>query len=140
MSRRNRLYLDTSAYLCMLLAQKGGQQLSDETAKGILLSSVLLLVEARRSLVRLARERVITAAHYQGLLNRVEEDAGLLVLRDVTVDLCELSPLPSVLTPRSLDLVHLRTALWFHGEEKIDRFVTTDLAQQGAAKELGLPV
>jgi hypothetical protein len=124
----------------MLLAQKGSEQLSDETANATLLSSVLLVVEARRSLVRLARERVISAALFDTLIDRVEHDAGLLMLRDVTLDLCHVSPLPTVVTPRSLDLIHLRTALWFHGEENIDRFVTTDLAQQGAARELGLPV
>jgi hypothetical protein len=48
--------------------------------------------------------------------------------------------MPPVATPRTLDLVHLRTALWFHGAQKIDRFVTMDAAQEQAAKELGLPV
>ncbi|MBI3490255.1 MAG: hypothetical protein HY047_00400, partial [Acidobacteria bacterium] len=50
------------------------------------------------------------------------------------------SVLPPVATPRSLDLAHLRTAPWFHATEPIDRFVTTDGAQETAAKELGLPV
>lgn len=40
----------------------------------------------------------------------------------------------------SLDLAHLRTALWFHAEGAIDRFVTLDESQAGAARELGLPV
>jgi len=48
--------------------------------------------------------------------------------------------LPAVATPRSLDLAHLRTALWFHAAERIDRFLTMDAAQEAAAKELGLPV
>jgi hypothetical protein len=37
-------------------------------------------------------------------------------------------------------LPRLRTALWFHAAQKIDRFVTMDTAQEQAAKELGLPV
>jgi hypothetical protein len=45
-----------------------------------------------------------------------------------------------VSTPRSLDLAHLRTALWFHTAEPLDRFVTLDVSQEDAAKELGLPV
>jgi acyl-CoA thioesterase len=48
--------------------------------------------------------------------------------------------LPAVATPRSLDVAHLRTALWFHSPERIDRFVTMDASQEAAAKELGLPV
>jgi hypothetical protein len=47
---------------------------------------------------------------------------------------------PDLVTPRSLDLAHLWTALWFHASAKIDRFVTMDGAQAQAAKELGLPV
>ncbi len=43
-------------------------------------------------------------------------------------------------TPRSLDLAHLRTALWFHRDTRLTRFATLDTAQEQAAKELGLPV
>jgi hypothetical protein len=47
--------------------------------------------------------------------------------------------MPAVSTPRSLDLVHLRTALSFNSVEPIDRFITSDEPQRQAAKELGLP-
>ena len=73
-------------------------------------------------------------------MDRVDEDTALFVFRDLTLDLCASSPLPPVATPRSLDLAHLRTALWFHAAEPLDRFVTTDAAQETAARELGLPV
>ena len=73
-------------------------------------------------------------------MERVEADTESFVLRDLTLDLCTSNPLPAVATPRSLDLVHLRTALWFHASEPIDRFVTMDASQEAAAKELGLPV
>jgi hypothetical protein len=62
------------------------------------------------------------------------------VLRDLTLDLCASNVLPAVSTPRSLDLAHLRTALWFHAAEPIDRFVTLDASQAQAARELGLPL
>jgi hypothetical protein len=45
-----------------------------------------------------------------------------------------------VTTPRSLDLAHLRTALWFHASEPVHRFVTMDRDQRQAAQEMGLPV
>ena len=51
-----RIYLDTSAYLCILLGEAGSERLSKETASAELLSSVLLVLEATRTLVRLARE------------------------------------------------------------------------------------
>ncbi len=124
----------------MLLAEDGAARLSAETAGAELLSSVLLVLETRRNLVRLAREGTLTPAQYKTCLDRVDEDQELFVLRDLTLDLCESNPLPAIVTPRSLDLAQLRTALWFHRETRIDRFVTMDSAQEEAAKELGLPV
>jgi hypothetical protein len=72
-------------------------------------------------------------------MDRVEADMRLFVLRDLTLEPCESNIVPAIATPRSLDLAHLRTALWFHAAERIERFVTMDSSQQQAAKELGLP-
>lgn len=135
-----RLYVDTSAYLCILLGEDDAARLSAETAGAELLSSVLLVLETRRNLIRLARDGVLTAPQYQTCWDRLEADQQLFVLRDLTLDLCDASILPAISTPRSLDLAHLRTALWFHGEARLTRFVTMDGSQEQAAKELGLPV
>jgi predicted nucleic acid-binding protein len=135
-----RLYVDTSAYLCILLGEEGSARLSMETDAAELLSSVLLVLEARRNLIRLARDGTLTPERFQTCLDRLEQDTSLFVLRDLTLDLCQSHVLPAVNTPRSLDLAHLRTALWFHAAEKIDRFVTMDGSQEEAAKELGLPI
>jgi hypothetical protein len=139
-TRRHRLYLDTSAYLCVLLNEKGWERLSEETVEAEVLSSVLLILEARRNLIRLTREAALTAERYKACMERVDADTDHFVLRDLTLDLCESNTLPAIATPRSLDLAHLRTALWFHALDRIDRFVTMDASQQQAAKELGLPV
>ena len=138
--RPKRVYLDTSAYLCMLLGQDGWQRVVELTAEAEILSSVILALESRRNLIRLARQGALTPALYQSCLERVDADTTRFALRDLTLDLCSSNRVPAVATPRSLDLVHLRTALWFHGSEPIDRFVTMDASQQAAAKELGLPV
>lgn len=135
-----RLYLDTSAYLCILLAEDGWGRLSEDTAGAELLSSVLLVLEAKRNLVRLAREGALTPEQYKTCMDRVEEDTQILVLRDLTLDLCASNILPAIATPRSLDLAHVRTALWFHAAEPVTRFVTIDASQRQAARELGLPV
>ena len=137
---RTRLYLDTSAYLCILLGEDGSERLSRETDAAELLSSVLLVLEARRSLIRLARGGTLTPDRYKISLDRLEQDVSRFVLRDLTLDLCQSMALPAVTTPRSLDLAHLRTALWFHAAEPIARFVTMDTSQEQAARELGLPV
>ncbi len=138
--RARRLYLDTSAYLCILLAEEGSQRLSEETAGAELLSSVLLVLETKRNLIRLTRDGTLTAEQYKTCMERVEEDSKLFELRDLTLDLFESNVLPAISTPRSLDLAHLRTAFWFHAADNIDRFVTLDSLQKQAAKELGLPV
>jgi hypothetical protein len=139
-SRRRRLYLDTSAYLCILLGEDGWERLSEETADAELISSVLLVLEARRNLIQLAREGALSQDQYKGCMERLDADTRLFALRDLTLDLCASNILPAIATPRSLDLAHLRTALWFHTPDRIDRFVTVDASQQEAAKELGLPV
>jgi len=136
---KRRLYLDTSAYLCILLGDAGAQRLSEETAGAELCSSVLLLLESRRNLIRLARESVLTTDHYERCMTRVTKDVDHFLLRDLTLDLCDALPIPAVLTPRSLDLGHLRTALWFHTDHPLTRFVTLDSAQAQSARELGLP-
>ena len=136
----SRLYLDSSAYLCILLGEDGSERLSRETAGADLLSSVLLVLETRRTLIRLAREGVLKPGQYKACMERLEADVERFVLRDLTLDLCQSGLVPPISTPRSLDLAHLRTALWFHGEAPIDRFVTMDAAQGEAARELDLPV
>lgn len=135
-----RLYLDTSAYLCVLLGEEHADAISKETKGAELLSSVLLILETRRNLVRLAREGSLKPREFNACLERLGQDQRRFQLRDLTLDLCQSSALPAMSTPRSLDLAHLRTALWFHGEGAIDRFVTLDDSQSEAARELGLPV
>lgn len=138
-SRPRRLYLDTSAYLCMLLREQGSEALTRETAGAELLSSVLLILEARRNLVRLTRDGALQPEQYKECLARVEQDTDFFLLSDLTLAICQSNTMPAISTPRSLDLVHLRTALLFNAVERIDRFITNDESQRQAAKELGLP-
>jgi hypothetical protein len=135
-----RLYLDTSAYLCMLLGEAGHEKLIRETTGAELLSSVVLVLEAGRNIVRLSREGILTPADFQNCLSSLNNDMDQFLLRELTFDLCGSMTMPVVSTPRSLDLAHLRTALWFHQQKKLNRFVTLDDSQRMAARELGLPV
>jgi len=134
-----RFYVDTSAYLCILLGEPGHEPLRRELAGAQLLSSVALTLEAGRNLVRLSREGLISASEYLLCADMLESDMRHFLLRDLTLDLCSSRAMPAVSIPRSLDLAHLRTALWFHDRENLTRFVTLDEAQRMAARELGLP-
>jgi len=139
-ARPKRLYLDTSAYLCILLREEGSDVLARETNGAELLSSVLLILESKRNLVRLAREGTLRTEQYKECLSRLEADADIFLLSDLTLEMCKSNLIPAVATPRSLDLAHLRTAIWFNSVDPIDRFVTNDESQRQAAKELGLPI
>lgn len=134
-----RLYVDTSAYLCMLLGERGSVRLERETRRAERMSSSLLVLEAGRSLLRLLREGRLNERDCRRAQDRLEKDIELFLLRDLTLDLCRPGIVPAITLPRSLDLAHLRTALWFHGQAPLDRFVTLDRTQEEAAMELGLP-
>jgi len=132
--------VDTSAYLCLLLGEAGWEPLADEFAGAQLLSSVLLVLETERTLVHLSRAGRLSPDDLQNALDRIVRDFDHFSLRDLTLDLCRSRVLPIVSTPRSLDLAHLRTAVWFHQEQALTRFVTLDTVQSRGARELGLPV
>jgi hypothetical protein len=134
-----RYYIDTSAYLCILLGEAAGTALSRELRGGQLLGSTLLVLETTRNLVRLSREGMLAPSALNACLDQVDLDLLQFQLRDLTFDLCRGRTLPAVSTPRTLDLAHLRTALWFHAQEPLTRFVSLDAAQREAARELGLP-
>jgi hypothetical protein len=124
----------------VLLGERGHRLLARELTGRRLVSSVLLVLEATRNLVRLSREGVLPPGDLQTCLARLDEDRQRFTLRDLTLDLCCGIAMPVVTTPRSLDLAHLRTALWFHDWEPLARFVTLDETQAAAAREAGLPV
>lgn len=124
----------------MLLGEDGSDRMIADTADAELASSVLLILEAKRTLIRLAREGHLSAVEFKTCLQRVDQDQEALVLRDLTLDLCASTLLPAIATPRSLDLAHLRTALWFHASAPLHGFLTLDRAQADAARELGLPM
>lgn len=134
-----RYYVDTSAYLCVLLGEAGWEAIARDLERGHLLSSSLLALEAERTLVQLARAGRLSPEDLQNAVDRLASDLTQFLLRDLTLDLCRSRVMPIVSTPRSLDLAHLRTALWFHQREPLTRFVTLDAAQAQAARELSLP-
>ncbi|MFO1077046.1 MAG: hypothetical protein U1E73_04885 [Planctomycetota bacterium] len=135
-----RFYIDTSAYLAILLRHGAAAELADELRGQRLLSSVLLVLEVQRNLVRFAREKAMTTEQFLECSDRLRHDIEGFHLREVTLDLCTPATMPAATLPRSLDLLHLRTAFWFHAQEPIRRFVSLDRGQNQAARELGLPV
>lgn len=97
-------------------------------------------MEVERNLVRMTRENILSQKDYELTSKRFAEDIESFILKDVTLELCLHGRFPAIRTPRSNDLLHLRTALWFQSHGGIDGFITLDKNQSEAAKELGLEV
>lgn len=136
----SRVYIDSSAYLAILLNEPRSGDLLEETKRKVLCSSVMLLIESERNIVRLSRQGVLADTEYDRACERLIRDKELFLLRDVTPDLCLSGLFPAVRTPRSIDLIHLRTARWFAEHGGLAKFITTDAVQLKAAEEIGLPV
>jgi hypothetical protein len=134
-----RLYVDTSALLCVLLGEAGHVRLGQQLQGARLFSSTLLVLEAQRNLIHCGRTGRLPPTEVHAYLARLKLHTERFELRDVTLDLCLDPAIPAVTTPRSLDLVHLRTAMWFHRQQPLAAYVTLDEVQQRAARELGLP-
>jgi len=109
-----RVYLDSSAYLASLTNDVRATAVRRELEHAAVMSSVLLRV------VHAYREA--------------------FALAPIGIDLCTNRVMPTVSTPRTLDLLHLRTALWFHEQQPLSSFLSLDAAQNHAAAELGLPL
>lgn len=139
-TREERVYLDTSAYLAILLGEHGSQAALRALSKRVPCSSSLLLIETERNLVRLSREKILSSSDYRKSMDQVREDREKFLFRDFTVDLCLTGSFPAVKIPRSSDLAHLRTALWFQQNGGLQLFMTFDEAQRDAAVDLGLSI
>ena len=134
------VYLDTSAYLGFILGEKAAQQLLTVINQRPLCSSILLLIESERNLVRLSRSGLLTESDYTVAMQRLKQDREFFLLKETTADLCLTGEFPPIHTPRSNDLIHLRTARWFQRHETLSAFLTLDQQQKRAAQDLGLPV
>ena len=67
-------YLDTSAYLAILLGERPAKGPTNILAKRRLCTSVLLLVEEERNFIRLSRERQLSTDDYHACMERLNTD------------------------------------------------------------------
>ncbi|MBI4209796.1 MAG: hypothetical protein HY538_08870 [Deltaproteobacteria bacterium] len=134
------VYLDTSAYLAVLLMDPRRNAFYDFLNKKSLCSSVLLVIEAERNLVRFSREKILSDEEYRRAMDCLEKDGEHFLLKELSLDICLTGIFPPVRIPKSSDLVHLRTARWFHENQGLAGFVTLDRDQAFCARDFGLPV
>lgn len=139
-SRPTHIYIDTSAFLSILLGENDSRKLLQALGKKKICTSSLLVLETERNLIRLIRSDLITEKEYFEARKGIEGEVQKMIIRDFSFDLCLTKDFPAVKTPRSLDLAHLRTALWFKKEMDLMEFVTLDKHQAECALELGFQI
>jgi uncharacterized protein len=125
------IYLDTSAFVKLIRGERETPALqtflSDRPA-GPLVSSALLVVETRRAILREAPDQLTRA---DLLLTRIDQ---VEVTRSV-LEAASRLPDPAL---RSLDAIHLATALQLEGD--LEALVTYDSRLAAAAARQKLPV
>lgn len=134
------VYVDTSLYLALLLNQRDLPKKYKTLSRYALCSSILLVIEVERNLVRMSRQNLISEFEFSLLFDEVAQISRKFALKDVSSDLCLSGQYPVVRTPKSNDLIHLRTAIWFKQNYTLKGFATLDQAQELAAKEMSLPL
>ena len=123
------IYLDSAAIVKLVHAENETQALRewlDERIDSLWTSSVLLEVEAFRALARYAPESAVRLHPVLDLVNLVDIDVGIRLLAQTV----------RPATVRSLDAIHLATALRVRPES----FITYDKRLADAAREAGLAV
>jgi predicted nucleic acid-binding protein len=133
------IYVDTSFYLGILLKEPEALKINKSIGKASFCSSVFLISESQRNLIRLIREKKISLEDGDLAMVRLREDQRRIVLKELSLELC-LGAFPSVRIPRSSDLLHLRTASWFQSTGKLAYFVSMDSHQLASAEDLGIPI
>lgn len=123
-------YLDTSAFVKLVVTEDYSAQLVDwvRTSKPVFVSSDLMSVEAQRAARR----------HSARALAAVRERLGFVTLIRLTPDICARASDVDPTIMRSLDALHLATALEFG--EALGGVVTYDARMSDAADRLGLAV
>jgi predicted nucleic acid-binding protein len=123
------VYLDSSAFVKTVMVEAESDQLGRYLAQvGRLVSSSLLETEARRAALR------VDPRHLTLVEQRLRSVALVAVTTDILVAAGSLRPVGI----RSLDAVHLATAMALGGE--LDCVVSYDERMAAAATSLGLRV
>ena len=84
------IYLDTSAYIAILLEGKKGHALWDFIQGKKIISSVLLILEAERNILRLSRERKISPEQYSESIAQIKADIEVFKLKNLNLELLKV--------------------------------------------------
>ena len=134
------IYLDTSAYLTVLFEETGSKQIEKILHNKKLFSSSFMFLEAERNIIHYGRQKRISTNLFEEAIERIRSDVEGFQVKELSHDQLFTRIFPAIRTPKSADLVHLRTAVWFLNNGGLELFVTADDHQRQSARELGIPV
>jgi uncharacterized protein len=142
-----RYFLDSSALVKRYHQETGSahvDQLFQAPGNRFFISR-LALVEVHSSFARLVREDVLTESDFDKLILRLDDDVASGALTVAAVSSRRLEGASSILgmhglanTVRTLDAIHLATALALNGRGRIAAFVAADRKLLAAAAACGL--
>ncbi|MBI3815056.1 MAG: type II toxin-antitoxin system VapC family toxin [Nitrospinae bacterium] len=134
------IYIDTSTYLKLFLKEKGSDKARKLAKENSLLSSAILASECFSALSRRKHSREIDDKTFDRLVTRIKKNLPYIEIVKLSDDVSKKTE-EVVLhsTARTLDAVHIASALLFHDLTGISlTFVTSDKRQEESAKNEGL--
>ncbi len=136
------VYAETSAVLRWLLDGPRGEEVRATLAGArAVFASRLTLLEARRALVRAAAVGEMSEAQARVLTTMLARAARRWHIVELTAGICERAEQRFPVEPvRSLDALHLATALYLYGELGELAVLSTDERVLKNAPLLGLPI
>ncbi len=136
----NALYLETSALLTWLLGQAQADEVRaavDESE--VVVTSVLTFAETERALVRAEHEDLVRAADGQRLRGILQRASTGWMRMTISEEILARAGRPFPVEPvRTLDAIHLATALAFTKAFDELRLLSLDRRLLGNARALGI--
>lgn len=142
-----RYFLDSSALVKRYHREEGSEAVERLLAVPgeRFLVSRLAIVEVTSSFARLVREKSLSADDLAKLVARMEDDVAGGVFAVVAVSSMRLADAATLIATqgltiplRTLDAIHLATALAIHGRSRLAGFVAADRKLLAAAEACGL--
>lgn len=136
-------YFDTSALLKKYILEKGSQKVLAlfEEESDLVLTSKIASLEAFHGITRKAKEEKLSPKTLSKLLRQLEKDFNDFELVEINSELFKRAKeLIQKYLLKTLDAIHLASALLLKEEGLEACFISCDLAQLKAARSCGLKV
>ncbi len=142
MSTATWLYVDTSVLVKRCVAEPGSDVASRATSAHAIVTSALAPLEALSAITAKHREGSLRTAAFHAAVRRLEEERSAWTMVEIVpAVLMRAERLIRTVPARTLDAIHIASALFFQETGGVDlRFLTADSKQRRSAEAAGLLV